>query len=105
MSKVYEPRYSTPYIINELIGQFGSDAKLIEVFGCFIGVRKFRCPKCKGRGYIKVEYNSYPPGFPDSGFVYEAGYKDIECDLCKAFGYTEKKMKPKMVQDGWEEDS
>jgi DNA-directed RNA polymerase subunit RPC12/RpoP len=103
MSKEYEPKYSTPFIINELIGQFGSDSKLIDVFNYIIGDRKFRCPKCKGRGFIKVKYNCYPSGLPDSGFVYESAYKDIECDLCKAFGYTNKQMKPKMVQDGWEE--
>ena len=104
MSNKYKPNYSKPYIINKLIGEYGSDAKLIDIFNDVIGTRRFRCPKCNGRGYIKVEYNSYPPGFPDSGFVYEAAYKDVECDLCKAFGYTEKQMKPKMVQDGWEED-
>lgn len=105
MSNVYKPRYSTPCIIKKLIDRHGYNAKLIDVFDNVIGARRFLCPKCNGRGYVKVEYNSYPPGFPDSGFVYEAAYKDVECDLCKAFGYTEKQMKPKMVQDGWEEDS
>jgi DNA topoisomerase-1 len=61
-----------------------------------------KCPKCDGRGYIKCKYNGYPSGLPDSGWVYEEAFKDVKCDVCNGVGYTEKPMKPKMVQDGWE---
>ena len=40
------------------------------------------------QGKITVEYNGYPKGLPDSGFVYEAAYKSVECDLCAGEGYT-----------------
>lgn len=61
------------------------------------------CPKCNGRGIVQAKYNGYPSGLPDSGWVYEEATKDIKCDLCEGTGYTEKKMVPNMVQDGWKE--
>ena len=60
------------------------------------------CPKCKGRGYVSKRYNAYPSGLPDSGWVDDWKKTDVECDLCKGHGWTEKEWKPKMVQDGWE---
>ena len=87
--------------IIDLIKNFGEDTTLKQVL---YSMTKYKCPKCNGRGKIKVEYNGYPKGFPDSGFVYEAAFKDIECDLCKGCGYTDKEYRPKFiqVQDGFE---
>ena len=60
------------------------------------------CPKCNGTGTVSVKYNAYPSGLPDSGWVEDWKYKEVECDLCKGEGYTEHEYKPKMIQDGWE---
>lgn len=78
--------------------QYSTKKEAIESLGYFV------CPKCNGEGHYEVTYNSYPTGFPDSGFVYTEGKKDEKCSLCITTGYTSKKMKPKMVQQGWEED-
>ena len=51
---------------------------------------------------MTVEYNYYPKGLPESGFVYRPALKDEECNLCKGEGYTSHEYKPKMIQDGWE---
>lgn len=80
------------------------DMTLDEILTKLSDSEIYKCPKCSGRGTITVEYNAYPSGLLDSGFVYEAGYKNVECDLCSGEGYTKIKYRPKMVQDGWEED-
>lgn len=62
----------------------------------------FECPECKGLGYINFEYNGYPDGLPDSGWVYEAKYKRKKCELCNGLGYTEYEFEPHYIQDGWQ---
>lgn len=88
--------------IKNLIETYGGDTTLNEVMRRVAGNRIHKCPKCCGKGFEVVEYNGYPSGLPDSGWVYEAKYKNVTCDLCKGEGYTEKEYKPKMVQMGWE---
>lgn len=88
-------------IVN-LIKIFGEDTTLKQVLLTVSGGRKYKCPKCNGAGKITVKYNGYPSGLPDSGFVYEAAFKDIECDICKGEGYTREEYKPKYIQDGFE---
>ena len=88
--------------VKSLVDKYGADVTLGQLLVKIQGDKIYECPKCKGNGYVTVEYNGYPTGLPDSGFVYEAAYKDVECDLCKGEGYTDHKMKPKMIQDGWE---
>lgn len=88
-------------IVN-LIKIFGEDTTLKQVLLTVSGGRKYKCPKCNGTGKITVKYNGYPSGLPDSGFVYEAAFKDIECDICKCEGYTREEYKPKYIQDGFE---
>jgi hypothetical protein len=88
--------------IVELIKMFGENTTLKQVLLIASDGRKFKCPKCDGKGKITVEYNGYPRGLPDSGFVYEAAFKDIECDICKGEGYTREEYKPKYIQDGFE---
>ena len=102
MSSQYEPKYSAAWKLNNLRQKYG-DCTISELIKRVQGDYIYKCPKCNGRGYIKVEYNGYPNGLPDSDFAYEAAYKDVECDICNAVGYTKKPMKPRMVQDGWEE--
>jgi hypothetical protein len=53
------------------------------------------CPKCDKKGYIEESFNAYPPGLPDSSYVYRKGIKLKDCDLCKNYGYTEVKYTPK----------
>lgn len=82
--------------------KYGSETTLAEAIEMAKGNNKFRCPKCSGKGWISVKYNGYPRGLPDSGWVYEEKWKDVECDLCKGIGWTDHEYKPRMVQDGWE---
>lgn len=90
--------------VEEITGMFGEDTRLGEVKSLLLGKKKHRCPKCHGKGYTEKEYNSYPTGLPDSGFVYEPAWKKITCDLCGGEGWLEKEMKPKYkkVLDGYE---
>lgn len=88
--------------IISLCNQYGENTTLGEIRASTQKDRIYVCPKCLGTGNITVEYNGYPRGLPDSGFVYEAAYRKEECDLCQGEGYTDKLMKPRMVQDGWE---
>jgi hypothetical protein len=98
----YEPKYSEAAVINNLIAQYGPKTTLEDLLRHKLNNNIYKCPKCDGRGYIKCKYNGYPSGLPDSGWVYEEAFKDVKCDVCNGVGYTEKPMKPKMVQDGWE---
>lgn len=52
------------------------------------------CPKCNGTGSVSIEYNAYPSGLPDSGWVEDIKTKIISCDLCAGGGYTEQKFEP-----------
>lgn len=88
--------------VKNLVDRYGADVTLGQLLVKIQGNKIYECPKCRGKGFVTIEYNGYPDGLPDSGYVYMAAYKDEECDLCKGIGYTEHKMKPKMIQDGWE---
>ena len=91
--------------IEELQERFSEHAKLSDIKSYLLCITPFKCPKCDGKGEITKEYNKYPSGLPDSGFVYEPGYKQIKCELCDGLGYTRKKFIPKMIQDGYEEEN
>ena len=85
--------------IQNLISRYGENTTLKEVLND-VKMRSpytylpYKCPKCHGQGYLVTEYNGYPTGLPDSGFVYEPAYDYKTCDLCKGMGYTEKEYKP-----------
>lgn len=83
------------YLIEELIKQYGPETALKDVL-CFETTHKYICPKCIGRGEIFKEDTNL-----DWAGSHFEGY--IECDLCKGEGYTNKKYKPKYIQDGYEE--
>ena len=87
-----------------LVTTYGPDITLGELLKQIQGRKVHKCPKCNGTGEITEEYNGYPSGLPDSGWVYEPAYRTVTCDLCKGEGYTGKLMKPRMIQDGWEEE-
>lgn len=87
--------------VKELYEEYG-DKPLSEIIQELKGDNKFECPECKGLGYVSIEYNAYPSGLPDSGFVYKPGYKHRKCNLCNGLGYTEYEFEPHYVQDGWQ---
>lgn len=80
---------------------YGENTTLGELVGKIQGNKIYKCPKCCGKGYISKRYNAYPSGLPDSGWVEDWKWEDIECDLCNGDGYTEHEYKPKMKQVGW----
>lgn len=86
--------------IDVLISQYG-DLKLSEIRLKIMGDRKYRCPNCNGIGVVRVKYNAYPSGLPDSGWVEDWKYKAVGCDLCNGHGYTVKEYVPNMIQQGW----
>lgn len=66
------------------------------------------CPECGGSGKVTVEVRTpYPKGLPDSGWAHDDSitYKEVDCKLCYAEGYTAVTYRKKMVQDGWESDT
>jgi rubrerythrin len=91
-----------PYDVEMMIKIYG-DIKLSELLEKLKGNKKFICPKCKGKGTVSIKYDAYPTGLPDSGWVSDWQYKDVDCDVCKGHGYTEKQMKPKYEFVGYEE--
>ena len=90
------------YIVQNLIEVYGNESTLDEII-CKFRPLGFKCPQCNGSGKIQEKYDAYPAGMPDSGCVHDWQYRDVECSLCNGSGALEKKMKPHMVQDGWEE--
>lgn len=82
--------------IEKLIEVFGEKTTLCEIL-TYIKSRSpyidrpYKCPKCKGNGYTVREYNGYPKGLPDSGWVYEPVYDYRVCDDCDGYGYVKSK--------------
>lgn len=91
------PKDNTLEILRSLIAKYGNTVTLEDAYLRTVEKtsKRYCCPKCNGNGYLVREYNSYPPGLPDSGCVYEPGYDYSECDLCHGKGYTDKKYVPK----------
>lgn len=87
-----------------LITKHGKNATMEEVLKAEMGDRVYICPNCNGKGVIQKKYNAYPRGLPDSDWVFDWRYKNIQCGLCDGEGYTIKKFVPKMTQDGWIEE-
>lgn len=88
-------KYTLWYIVDELMEKYGCNITLGELFLHLTKDRSNRCPNCGGRGFVTIRTLDI---YGSEGCV-----KDIKCDLCKGTGFTNKKMKPRMVQDGWEE--
>lgn len=86
----------------ELENRYGASTTIRQLREIIQGSAVYQCPKCKGKGTVRIKYNAYPSGLPDSGFVEDWQYKDIKCDLCEGEGYTEVEYVPKYVQDGYE---
>lgn len=72
-------------IIMRYVGRFG-DKKPSD-----LGFKEaYTCPKCGGSGILH-QYTS-------DG----RGEYDYKCEICGGIGYTERQLKPKMEQVGWE---
>ena len=56
----------------------------------------FKCPICNGNGKVKKTYNKYPSNLPDSGYVYEEGVKNVNCDFCDGIGYLKNEPKQEL---------
>lgn len=92
---------TTSYIVEELMREYGCDITLDKLLIKLTVDKGYKCPKCHGRGFVTAHDTIYYTGSRG----YKIGDADIKCDLCKGTGFTDKPMKPKMVQvqDGWEE--
>lgn len=90
------------YVVRDLMNRYGAMTTLIDIIDKHKPLG-FKCPECKGKGTIKEKYNAYPSGLPDSDWAEDWKYRDVVCKLCHGSGAVPKKMKPRMVQDGWEE--
>lgn len=53
-----------------------------------------KCPKCNGWGHTTEQYDAYPSGFPDSGWVQDIRTRNVPCTVCDGNGYTKKLIKP-----------
>ena len=92
------PKDNTLDILSVLSVHYGPDTTLRQAIKAYQQSHKkgdYICPKCGGKGYIVTEYNAYPSGLPDSGWVYKPGYNYEECNLCNGIGYTKTQYKAK----------
>lgn len=78
------------------------DVKLSKILATFRPLG-FICPQCNGTGTIKEKYATDMLAVATG--CADWSYRNAECPLCKGTGAVPKKMKPKMVQDGWEEEA
>ena len=103
----HHPEDKTNQILDALIHTYGPNTTLKDAQEHYNHKKElgYVCPKCNGKGYIITEYNSYPSGLPDSGWVYKPGYDYKTCDLCHGDRYTIKQYKPKTKTEiiGYEE--
>ena len=83
-------RYCERYGEDTPIKNILKDVKLRSPYN----ILRYKCPKCHGTGYLVEEYNAYPSGLPDSGWVYKAGYNYEVCNICNGYGYTEDEYVP-----------
>ena len=88
------------YVVRQLIAKYGSLAKLVDIVDKHKPLG-FKCPECKGKGTIKEKYATDMLAVATGCADWK--YHDVECKLCHGTGAVPKKMKPHMVQDGWEE--
>lgn len=80
---------------------YGQNTTLAELQKEIQGNKIHKCPKCSGTGKITKKRNKAQ--YWECCDDYE--YYDVECDLCNGQGYTEHMYKPKMIQDGWEQEN
>ena len=89
------------YTVNDLMQRYGKEARLVDVLTSFRPIG-FKCPQCGGKGKFSEKYDA-AYGRLDA-VAADWQYRDVKCPLCNGTGAVQTKMKPRMVQDGWEED-
>lgn len=87
------------YVVLRLMKQHG-DAKLSQILATFRPLG-FICPQCNGTGKVREKYAT--DSLAVATGCADWSYRDADCLLCKGTGAVPKKLKPKMVQDGWED--
>ena len=87
------------YVVMQLLKRHG-DVKLSKVLSTFRPLG-FLCPQCSGTGTVKERYAT--DMLAVSTGCEDWKYRDAKCPLCQGTGAVPKKLKPKMVQDGWED--
>jgi len=87
------------HAVMRLMKQHG-DVKLSQVLTTFRPLG-FICPQCNGTGKVIEKYAT--DSLAVATGCADWSYRDADCPLCKGTGAVPKKLKPKMVQDGWEE--
>ena len=88
------------YVVRDLMNRYGAMTTLIDIVDKHKPIG-FKCPQCKGKGTVKEKYATDMLAVATG--CADWSYRDAECPLCHGTGAVEKKMKPRMVQDGWEE--
>ena len=88
------------YVVRDLMNRYGAMTTLIDIVDKHKPLG-FKCPECKGKGTVKEKYATDMLAVATG--CADWSYRDAECPLCHGTGAIEKKMKPHMVQDGWEE--
>ena len=88
------------YVVRDLMNKYGAMTTLIDIVDKHKPLG-FKCPECKGKGTVKEKYATDMLAVATG--CADWSYRDAECPLCHGTGAVEKKMKPRMVQNGWEE--
>lgn len=88
------------YTVRRLMNKYG-DKAVLGLILCSFKPIGFKCPECKGTGTVREKYAT--DSLAVATGCADWSYRDAECPLCKGTGAVSKKLRPKMVQDGWEE--
>lgn len=78
--------------LEEIQKQFGN-RPIADIIEEMKGDNIYECPKCKGKGTERKLVRQGDYGYTDDE------YKDIDCPVCKGIGFTNRKMKPKVVTE------
>lgn len=76
--------------------RIGGHMSINDALVHLLGDRHHICPKCQGQGFATIMKDCYPSGLPDSGWATDMKPVDVECSVCEGYGYTKKKLVPKM---------
>ena len=99
MIKKHRRGFIEDFKIRDILKQidyFGKDATLREVYKEIKSEYLYKCPKCKGKGFVMEEKRDF--------FGYIDGEKEVKCDVCNGRGYTKKKYKPKYKLYGYKKE-
>ena len=70
-----EPSFKlTVGMLEELKNCYGGETTIDRMLAHVQGNKKYKCPKCCGTGSVRIRYNAYPSGLPDSGWVEDWKY-------------------------------